>query len=257
MATESTRGKPSGILSLLWALFFFFVFALFVTIWIRWTGPGTAPQDQRSQERATKRQELDQADREKLSAAGFVDKEKGIVRIPLAEAKKIMLAELKTPVVPSQVKVEPPLPMPAAADPNATEPPPMALPSAPQGADTFRFQLPESNTVPATPASGGAADAVKTSGAPVPANATAEPPNSPQRPPPPRQQHQLRRQRHQLPLRPHQFPVNLVRPHPSQPVPFSSLCALLPRAGRRSSTGRILLCFRNDSRRPRTSSIDE
>ena len=170
MATESSRGKPSGILSLLWALFFFFIFALFVTIWIRWTGPGTAPQDQRSQTRVTKRQEIDQADAEKLNSAGFVDKAKGIVHLPLKEAQKIMLAELKTrQVVPSQVKVEPPLPMPPPPDSNATEPPPMALPSAPQGADTFRFKLPESNTVPATPESGVPAEALKPSAPAAPA----------------------------------------------------------------------------------------
>jgi hypothetical protein len=36
MATEtSSRAKPSGILTLLWALFFFFVFALLITFWVK------------------------------------------------------------------------------------------------------------------------------------------------------------------------------------------------------------------------------
>jgi hypothetical protein len=71
----------------------------------------------------------------------MVDQAKGVVRIPIEDAKKAVLAELKSKKVgPSQVKVDPWLPMPPPADPNAAEPPPPALTSAPQGADTIRFE---------------------------------------------------------------------------------------------------------------------
>ena len=71
---------------------------------------------------------------------------KGVVRLPIADAKKVALSELqaKKPA-PSSVKVEPPLPMPVI-DPNATEPPPPALTSAPQGADTIYFPAPGATT---------------------------------------------------------------------------------------------------------------
>ena len=72
-----------------------------------------------------------------------MDKAKGAVRVPVADVYTATVTELKAKKpAPSQVKVEPPLPMPVI-DPKATEPPPPALPSAPQGADTIRFAAPE------------------------------------------------------------------------------------------------------------------
>jgi len=112
------------------------------------------------QKRAAKRLEirtqLDKDAQERLSSTGWVDKAKGAVHIPIDEAIVAVVAELKAkkPTV-SQVKVEPPLPMPAI-DPNSKEPPPPALPSAPQGADTIRFTYPpaepEAAAIPAPPA---------------------------------------------------------------------------------------------------------
>jgi hypothetical protein len=141
MATNTSRRAPSGILTLLWALFFFFVFALLITLWVRCSGTSTdTVRDQRAAERASKRSELDKADNDLLNGAGVLDQAKGTAHIPLSEAKKLTLAELQgKKVTPSQLKIEPRLPMPPPHDPNSTEPPPMALPSAPQGADTMHF----------------------------------------------------------------------------------------------------------------------
>ena len=148
--SETLRPKPSGLLTFVWALFFFFVFALLVAIWVRASGPRETVEDKRGATRKAKLADLQKADAEKLASAGWVDQAKGTVHIPIADAKRLVIAELKSkkPTV-SQVKVEPPLPMPPPPDPNATEPPPAVLPSSPQGADTLRFDLPNSGA--ATP----------------------------------------------------------------------------------------------------------
>jgi hypothetical protein len=141
MATEPTRQQPSGFSTLVWALFFFFVFALVVVIWVRRNGPKETYEDKRAIERLAIRNEKLKEANEKLTTAAWVDQAKGVVRIPIADAKKAVLADLKAKQVgPSQVKVDPWLPMPPPADPKATEPPPPALTSAPQGADTVRFE---------------------------------------------------------------------------------------------------------------------
>lgn len=141
MANNSDRQQPSGFRTFVWAIFFFFVFALVVVTLVRNTGTTEAFEDRRAQERRTIREELTKDAQTRLSTAAIVDQAKGVVRIPIEDAKKSILAELKAKKVgPSQVKVDPWLPMPPPADPNAAEPPPPALTSAPQGADTIRFE---------------------------------------------------------------------------------------------------------------------
>lgn len=191
--SETLRPKPSGLLTFVWALFFFFVFALLVAIWVRASGPRETVEDKRGATRKAKLADLQKADAEKLASAGWVDQAKGTVHIPIADAKRLVIAELKSkkPTV-SQVKVEPPLPMPPPPDPNATEPPPAVLPSSPQGADTLRFDLPNSGAagtpaaaVPAIPAAGAAAPAAAPSGTSVPPAIPPPPPPQPAVPPPP------------------------------------------------------------------------
>jgi hypothetical protein len=123
----------------------------------------------RATQRLEARAKLDQTDREALSSAAWVDKEKGIVRLPIDDAVKLAAKDLagKKPA-PSQVKVDPPLPMPPPYDPNSKEPPISALPSAPQGADTIRFDPP----APLPPAAAPAAPAAP---APAPAAAVVAP----------------------------------------------------------------------------------
>ncbi|MGB8170003.1 MAG: hypothetical protein WCF18_21045, partial [Chthoniobacteraceae bacterium] len=103
-------------------------------------GPRPSDLDQkRAENRIAVRAKLEKEATDALTTEAWVDKAKGIVRVPVASVLGATAKELaaKKPA-PSQVKVEPPLPMPVI-DPNATEPPPPALPSAPQGADTIRF----------------------------------------------------------------------------------------------------------------------
>jgi hypothetical protein len=141
MANHSDREQPSGFRTFAWAVFFFFVFAFVIVTLVRNTGKTEAYEDTRAKERRTIREDLVKEARAQLANAAFVDQAKGVVRIPIEDAKKAVLAELKSkPVGPSQVKVDPWLPMPPPADPNAAEPPPPALTSAPQGADTIRFE---------------------------------------------------------------------------------------------------------------------
>jgi len=141
MANNSDRQQPSGFRTFVWAIFFFFVFALVVVTLVRNTGSTEAYEDKRAKERRTLREELTKDAQTRLSTAAIVDQAKGVVRIPIEDAKKSVLAELKAKKAgPSQVKVDPWLPMPPPADPNAAEPPPPALTSAPQGADTIRFE---------------------------------------------------------------------------------------------------------------------
>jgi hypothetical protein len=184
---DTARPKPSGFLTFVWALFFFFVFALLVMIWVRASGQHQGLDEKRAEARKTKLAELEKADNAKLTGVGWVDQAKGIVRLPIADAKRLAVTELKSkkPVM-SQVKVEPPLPMPPPADPNATEPPPPALPSSPQGADTLRFDLPPAGAiVPGAAAAPipGAPAAVPAPVAP-PGAVTVSPPTAPARPAP-------------------------------------------------------------------------
>ena len=141
MTTEDSRRQPSGFSTFLWAIFFFFIFALLVVIWIRGSGPKETYEDKRASERIAVREDAVKQAHEKLTTAAWVDQAKGVVRIPIVDAKKAVLAELKGKQAgPSQIKVDPWLPPAAAPDPNSTEPPIPALTSAPQGAETVRFE---------------------------------------------------------------------------------------------------------------------
>src|SRR5688572_21685221 len=127
--SETQRPRPSSFLTFVWALFFFLLFAALVMLWVRCSGPRQTIDDQRAQTRKTKLADLSKADDERLATSGWVDQGKGIVHLPIEDAKKLVVAELraKKPVA-SAVKVEAPLPMPPPFDPNSAEPPPMPLP---------------------------------------------------------------------------------------------------------------------------------
>lgn len=162
MATESTRHQPSGFGTIVWALFFFFIFALLILVSVRWAGKSEGYEDKRAAFRIKAHDDRAKDDHEKLTTAGWADQAKGVVRIPIADAKKIALNELKAKKpAPSNIKVEAPLPMPPAADPNAAEPPPPALPSAPQGADTIYFPVPTAAPAASTPAAASPAETPK------------------------------------------------------------------------------------------------
>ena len=155
MSTEvSSQSKPSGFFTFSWGILVFVLFALLVIIWIRATAPNAEVDQARTDERTSIRDKRKIADAEKLAApASWVDKAKGIARIPIADAKVIAVTKLssKKPSA-TQVKLDPTMPMPAPFDPNAAEPGPAPFPSAPQGAEITRFGFPAA----ATPASSAA-----------------------------------------------------------------------------------------------------
>jgi hypothetical protein len=143
MATENSRQQPSGFGTFVWALFYFFVLALIVILYVYNAGPQATYEDKRAKERKDVRSAAEKDAADKLGRTEMIDAAKGVVRIPISEAKTAVLAELKAKKVgPSQVKVDPWLPMPAPFDPNSAEPAPSPLTSAPQGADTIRFEQP-------------------------------------------------------------------------------------------------------------------
>lgn len=140
MASEINPQK-SGAGTFLSAAVYFFAFAIVVVLWVWRAGPKEGYEDKRGSERLTIRQEVIKAADEKLASAALADPAKGIARVSIADAKKSVVADLKAKKVgPSPVKVDPWLPMPPPADPKSTEPPTPALTSAPQGADTIRFE---------------------------------------------------------------------------------------------------------------------
>lgn len=160
MATDTTRQQPSGIGTFVWALFWFFVFTVVVFFWVRGARPTAGYEDKRGAERASIREKTVTEAQAKLNSTGLLDPAKGVVHIPIDEAKRATIAELKAKkVAASPVKLDAWLPMPPPPDPNATEPPPPALTSAPQGADTIRFLSLEPTAPAPTPAAAPAAPA--------------------------------------------------------------------------------------------------
>lgn len=173
MASINSQRPPSSLGTFLLGVTCLTVFAFALVFWVKnsaeqvdsvTTGRGLA--------RLKKREELEKDWSSKLNVASWIDKEKAIVQVPIDDAIRATVVELKAKkVIQSPVKVPAPLPAPTV-DPKSTEPPPPALPSGPQGAELIHFDAPNL-----------AAPAV-----PVPALGTAagspsNTPNEPARPP--------------------------------------------------------------------------
>ncbi len=169
MASESPNRTPNGFVVFLGSAAAFVVVAAVFSAALVTKEPVDEVEQTRATQRIETRTKLDAEAQEKLASVGWIDKAKGTVHVPISDAMTMVLSELsgKKPA-PSSVKVEPPLPMPVA-DPASKEPPPAALPSAPQGADTIRFAPPVAAPAPA-PAPEKAAES-----APVPAPASPSP----------------------------------------------------------------------------------
>ena len=152
MASESINRTPNGIVVFLGSAAAFVVIAAIFVFALGAKKPANEVEQKRAAQRVETRAKLETEALEKLNSEGWVDKAKGTVHVSIADAMTLIVADLsaKKPA-PSSVKVEAPLPMPVI-DPNATEPPPAALPSAPQGADTIRFAMPAAAPTPAAPA---------------------------------------------------------------------------------------------------------
>lgn len=167
MASDSPR-TVNGLLVFGGSLAAFIgVIIIAVSVFALERSGGETLEQKRAAQRIETATKLEKEAQEKLNSAGWVDKGKGLVHLPVNQALPIVVAELKVKKpAPSQVKVDPLLPMPPPYDRNAKEPAPPALTSAPQGANTIRF------TPPATPEPAPAA-------APAP-SATSTPAPTPQ-----------------------------------------------------------------------------
>ena len=127
-----------------------------------------AVEAERGAARLQKRMDLEKEWAGKLQTVAWTNKEKGEVQVPIDDVIRVVATELKEKkVAKTEVKI-PPLPPPPVADPKSTEPPPLPLPSAPQGADLIHF------TVPAEPAA-----ALPPAGLANPAPPTPPPANPP------------------------------------------------------------------------------
>lgn len=179
MASETSHRTPNAFVVFLGTAAAFGVVALVFGGRLASHKPVDEVEAKRAAQRLEARTKLDTEAQAKLDSLGWVDKTKGTVHVPIADAMKLVVADLRAKKpAPSSVKVEAPLPMPVA-DPKSAEPPPAALPSAPQGADTVRFAQPAAAEPPAAPAPVAPAPA-----APAPAKpAEPEPaPTAPEKP---------------------------------------------------------------------------
>ena len=179
MASESPNRTPNGIVVFLSSAAVLIVIAALFVFALGTKKPANEVEQKRAAQRVETRAKLEAEALEKLNSEGWVDKAKGTVHVSIADAMTLIVADLsaKKPA-PSSVKIEAPLPMPVA-DPSSTEPPPAALPSAPQGADTIRFAMPAAAPAPvAVPA----APEKAVEPAPVPAAPAIPPAPAPEKP---------------------------------------------------------------------------
>ena len=169
MASINSQRAPSSIVTFLLGIVCLAVFALIIVVWTKMTAPETdLVEAERGAARLQKRLELEKEWAGKLQTVAWINKEKGEVQVPIEEAMKAVALELKDKkVAKTEVKVPAPLP-PPVIDPKSTEPPPLPLPSSPQGTNLIHFSDPFAP--PATPA-------------PVPAPAPSAP-AAPVTPPP-------------------------------------------------------------------------
>jgi hypothetical protein len=177
MAPDTSHRTSNGFLDFLGIITLLFAVAVIGIGALRLSGnPGQTLEQRRAANRIDVRTRLENEAREKLNSEGWVDKAKGLVHVSIADAIPLAVMELRSKKpAPSQVKVEPPLPV-FVPDPNSTEPPPPALPSAPQGAYTISF-IPPGAPEAAAPAPAPAATPAPA--APAPAAATPAPTPAP------------------------------------------------------------------------------
>ncbi len=150
MASINSQRAPSSLGTFLLG---FACLAVFAAIVVAWTKSQASNIDQVEAERAAarikKREELEKEWTGKLQTVAWVNKEKGEVQLPIEDAIKVVAVELKAKkVAKTEVKV-PPIPPAPVIDLKSTEPPPLPLPSAPQGADLTSFNDPFAPTAPA------------------------------------------------------------------------------------------------------------
>ena len=184
MASENSTRTPNAFVVFLGIAAVFGVVALVFGGSLASHKPVDEVEKKRAAQRLETRTKLDAEAQARLDSLGWVDKAKGTVHVPIADAMKLVAADLRAKKpAPSSVKVEAPLPMPVA-DHSSAEPPPAALPSAPQGADTVRFAQPVAAPAPA-PAAPAPAKPAEPAPAPTVPPAPTTPPEQPAPPPAP------------------------------------------------------------------------
>jgi hypothetical protein len=191
MATESTQRTSNGFLGYLGIFVLLFAVVIVAIAVLGFSKNGrNGVEERRAASRIEVRKALEAEAQEKLNSTGWVDKAKGLVHVSITDAIPLAAKELQAKkAAPSKVEVEAPLPV-IVADPNSPEPPPPALPSAPQGADTIRFSPPSTPApaaapapaAPTAPAPAPAAPAPAPAPAPVPAPAPTAPAPAPAAP---------------------------------------------------------------------------
>jgi hypothetical protein len=175
MASESPTSTANGFLSFLGIAVLLVVVTIVAVAVLAVTGSvGETLEQKRAKGRIAVRMKLEQEAQARINSEGWVDKAKGLVYLKVADAIPLAIADLqKKHPAPSQVKVEPPIPI-ILPPPNSKEPPPPLLPS--QGTDMIRF-TPPGTPVPAAaavPAAAPARAAVPAAPAPAaPASAPA------------------------------------------------------------------------------------
>ena len=178
MASINSQRAPSSFGTFLLGIACLAVFAAIVVAWTKSRAPkADLVEVERANARVKKREELEKEWAGKLQTVAWVNKEKGEVQLPIDDAIKVIATELKArKVAKTEVKVPPAMPMPPV-DPKSTEPPPLALPSSPQGADMVQFVDPFAPApAPAAPATPAPAPAP---GTPAPAAPPVPPPAIP------------------------------------------------------------------------------
>src|ERR1043165_1335532 len=120
MASESSQNTANGFLSFLGVTVVLFAVTVIAIGLLAITGSGGQTLEQRrAANRAAVRDRLETEAQEKLNSEGWVDKAKGLVHISIADTIPLAVAELRSKKpAPSQVKVEPPLPV-FVPDPNS------------------------------------------------------------------------------------------------------------------------------------------
>jgi hypothetical protein len=149
----------------------FLLFVLIVLVCFRLLPKSQSYEDKRAAARAEKLNLLQKENHEKLSSYAWINKEKGIVQLPVEFAAELVLGELKAKTVhPSTVKVENPYPA------GLQQPPPAPAAPAP-GASPLPGAPAAASPTPAAPATATPAVSVPAaSSTPVPGSASSSTP---------------------------------------------------------------------------------
>ena len=143
MASINSQRAPSSTGTFLLGIACLALFAAIVVVWTKSQAPkADVIETERAVARVKKREDLEKEWAGKLETVAWVNKEKGEVQLPIDDAIRVVAAELKSKkVTRTEVKIPPAMPA-LVVDPKSAEPPPLALPSAPQGADMIHFNDP-------------------------------------------------------------------------------------------------------------------